>query len=75
MKTVTLKKANVLMTEAASGGMIISEVAPAFVGNGDTNYLCAGCNTVLMEKMEPGQISGGRIKCPCGTVNMLINTL
>lgn len=63
---VKLTKTNVFSSEST----IDSAVIPAFRGEGDVNYICAGCDAVIAENMLRGQISDMNVKCPrCGTTS------
>jgi hypothetical protein len=43
---------------------------PLLVGGGETDYTCAGCQTVLMRKVDPAKVIERVLKCPtCGTLN------
>lgn len=50
--------------------VIEPEVAPAFKGEGDVDYVCGNCGAVLAEKLREGQIENIVIHCPkCGKYN------
>jgi len=36
--------------------VIESKVSPAFRGEGDTDYICGGCGTLIADKVRRGQI-------------------
>jgi hypothetical protein len=39
-------------------------------GAGPIDYVCGGCRVILLEALNPGQVSGMVIKCPaCGAHN------
>jgi hypothetical protein len=40
--------------------------APAFTGNGITDYVCGACNAVLCTRMRSGQLRGMVFRCGCG---------
>ena len=43
---------------------------PLVRGYGDTNYICAGCDRVIAENVEIGQIANLVFECSnCGTSN------
>jgi DNA-directed RNA polymerase subunit RPC12/RpoP len=51
-----------------SRSVIASEVVPAIRGQGTTDYVCGGCDTVLAEALSPGQLQLLGFRCPeCGT--------
>lgn len=44
------------------------QVAPCVKGQGDTDYLCAGCDTTVLSKVRFQQVQNIVFKCPhCGT--------
>ena len=50
--------------------LIESRVSPAFRGEGDTDYICGGCGTLIAEKVRHGQIRNIVVRCPkCGQYN------
>ncbi len=50
--------------------VIESKVSPAFRGEGDTDYICGGCGTLIAEKVRSGQIRNIVVCCPkCGQYN------
>ena len=43
---------------------------PLIRGNGDTDYVCAGCDTVIAESIAPGEIKSLVFECSsCGVSN------
>lgn len=52
---------------------LASTVAPVFKGDGDTDYGCAWCGTVLLQGMGPGhEISGVVLHCAnCGKYTLV----
>jgi predicted RNA-binding Zn-ribbon protein involved in translation (DUF1610 family) len=71
MPTVKLKKANV-MTPTSS--KLMSAKAPVVRGKGDTDYVCAGCDTVVAKSVHQRQVSNVCIQCPdCGTLSFMLN--
>lgn len=50
--------------------VIESKVSPAFKGEGDCDYTCGNCETILAEKVRRGQIKNIVVHCPkCGQYN------
>ena len=50
--------------------VIECKVSPAFRGEGDTDYICGDCGTLIAEKMRRGQIKNIVVRCPkCGQYN------
>ena len=50
--------------------VIESKVSPVFKGEGDLDYRCGNCGTILAEKMRQGQIKNIIVHCPkCGQYN------
>ena len=50
--------------------VIESKVNPAFKGEGDSDYVCGNCETILAEKIRRGQIKNIVVRCPkCGQYN------
>ena len=63
-----------VISKPSEGTRTIMEpkVGPAFKGDGDTDYICGKCGTVLAEKMRKGQVQIKNIvvRCPkCGQYN------
>jgi predicted RNA-binding Zn-ribbon protein involved in translation (DUF1610 family) len=45
---------------------------PIASGGGEHNYLCAGCGTAVLERVEVRQPSAAVYECPsCGTLNVV----
>jgi DNA-directed RNA polymerase subunit RPC12/RpoP len=73
MKTVKLRAPNAMTPPSTT---MQPQVLPAFKGGGSTRYVCAGCEAVLAEGLNPGQMSAMRIQCPkCGTISYFIDVL
>jgi hypothetical protein len=67
---IKLTKANAL----SSGTVLVSKVTPAFKGDGNVNYICAGCHAVIAENAHSGQFSSLCVECPkCGTTSAFPN--
>ena len=50
--------------------VIESKVSPVFKGEGDVDYLCGNCGTIVAEKVRRGQIRNMVVYCPkCGQYN------
>ena len=52
--------------------LVISESPGAFLkveGVDDPEHVCGGCGKVLLIGMQPGQMSGVVLRCPCGAYN------
>lgn len=49
---------------------IIGRRAPIMVGEGDTDYVCGICDTMLLASVRCDEVQGLIAKCPnCGTFN------
>lgn len=64
-------KAHIIPEPAEGTRTVIAPAAmPAIKGEGDTNYLCANCDTKIVEKVGKGQIRNIVIRCSvCGNYN------
>lgn len=62
-------------TVFSDGALFDSTVAPIFKGNGKTDYVCSGCDAVLLKSMDLDdlrRVSDGRFKCPkCGSTSVV----
>jgi predicted RNA-binding Zn-ribbon protein involved in translation (DUF1610 family) len=53
--------------EAKGRSVIVSTVLPAIKGEGSRDYACPGCGSVILEGLDPGQVTNVVFKCPmCG---------
>jgi hypothetical protein len=59
----------------AKASILKPNAAPVFHGQGDIDWACASCATVLVEGVEEGQIQDVYIICPsCGKTSALVET-
>lgn len=53
---------------------VIGQHAPIMTGDGDTDHVCAICETTLIASMRIEQVRDLVLKCPrCGTVNEVVD--
>lgn len=54
---------------------VIGQRAPIMTGDGDTDHVCAICETTLIASMRIEQVRDLVLKCPrCGTINEVVDT-
>lgn len=59
-----------LYTEPPGSSVITSRTAPAVTGEGNTDYVCGACATVICRSMRQGEVDGVAFRCPqCWRVN------
>ncbi|HYD40202.1 MAG TPA: hypothetical protein VEB43_05190 [Anaeromyxobacter sp.] len=59
-----------LYTEPPGSSVITSRTAPAVTGEGNTDYVCGACGTVVCRSMRQGEVDGVAFRCPqCWRVN------
>ena len=70
MPTIKMKPAE--DTRRRTGTSLTAETAPLLRGDGDISYVCASCDTVLVENVSPGDIRSFYVSCPhCSGVSFL----
>lgn len=72
------KRRRVKMTAVQPDPVSMAIMTPTFVGavmksDGSTDYVCAGCDTVLLEAMERDKVKDVAVTCKqCGTTSVPI---
>ena len=44
---------------------------PVFVGDGELDYVCSTCFSVVCQGITRGDLAGVLVRCACGTVNRI----